>query len=48
MPNAEFKREWFLLPGITLIRRAMLKPLKAEAERRFTGGQEFKSNSNRR
>jgi hypothetical protein len=50
-PVARSRFRWYwarFSPGITLIRRAMLKPLKAEAERRFTGAQEFKSNSNRR
>jgi hypothetical protein len=34
--RAKFRRYWaFLSPGIILIRRALLRPLKAEAERRF-------------
>jgi hypothetical protein len=34
--RARFRRYWsFVSPGIALIRRMLLKPLKAEAERRF-------------
>ena len=33
--RAKFRTDWsFVSPGIVLIRRLMLKPLKAEAERR--------------
>jgi hypothetical protein len=37
--RARFRRYWSLLsPGIIIIRRAMLRPLKAEAERRARAG----------
>lgn len=37
--RGRFRAYWaFLSPGIVIIRRAMLQPLKAEAERRFAAG----------
>jgi hypothetical protein len=36
--RAKFRRYWsFVSPGIILIRWMLLRPVKAEAERRFNG-----------
>jgi hypothetical protein len=45
-PVARSRFRWYwarFSPGITVIRRVMLGPLKAEAESRFTGGQPFRT-----
>ena len=40
--RARFRKYWAIVsPGVTLIRRAMLVPLKANAERRFVPAGEF-------
>ena len=44
MARTRFRRYWSLLsPGIIVIRRMMLQPLKAEAERRAAGRRAAKS-----